>query len=231
MNQLTETIKPILKKIICDIDLLFIVFSQLSYLRSIKLIKTAQENRNLKLNLGSGDRPINDWVNIDGRIHPKTLSMKMPVGLKKFDSGSANYIYTSHFLEHLEYPRKALDFVKECHRILVDGGTLRIVVPGIEKIIRAYVREDREFFKIQEKLHPEGCTTKLEHLMYALQQDNEHKYGYDFETMEKLLSQAGFKKIIKSDYNKSEVGELRIDYRGETDNTGESLSLYVEAIK
>ena len=114
---------------------------------------------------------------------------------------------------------------------MISGGGLRIVVPGIEKIIRAYVLDNRAFFKIQEEMHPSGCTTKLEHLMYALQQDGEHKYGYDFETMEKLLSQAGFKSIVRSGYNKSQIEDLRIDYRARTDETGEYLSLYVDAIK
>ena len=55
--------------------------------------------------------------------------------------------------------------------------------------------------------------------------------GKDRETMEKLLSQAGFRKIVRSDYNKSQVDDLRMDYRAKTDNAGEHLSLYVDAIK
>ncbi|MCZ6624154.1 MAG: hypothetical protein O7B35_07985 [Deltaproteobacteria bacterium] len=64
-----------------------------------------------------------------------------------------------------------------------------------------------------------------------MQQDGRHKYGYDFETLEKLLSQGGFRKIVESDHNKSQAEELRIDYRAKTDNQGRYLSLYVEAIK
>jgi hypothetical protein len=106
-----------------------------------------------------------------------------------------------------------------------------IVVPGIEKIIRAYVADDAEFFRIQASMHPPECTTKLEHLMYALQQGGAHKYGYDFETMSKLLGQAGFRKIVQSDYNGSAFSELHIDYRGLTDQEGRYLSHYVDAIK
>jgi len=157
--------------------------------------------------------------------------MKLPRGLKRFDDDSARYIYASHLLEHLEYPAEALDFAKQCHRVLKPGGALRIIVPGIEKIIGAYVRDDRAFFEIQEQMHPSWCTTKLEHLMYALQQDGKHKYGYDFETMKKLLLEAGFEKIARSDCNKSEIDDLRIDYRAWKDDKGEYLSLYVDAIK
>jgi len=151
--------------------------------------------------------------------------------MKRFDDSSVQFVYASHILEHIEYPREATQFVMECHRILVTGGTLRIVVPGIQKIIEAYVRDDKAFFEVQAKLHPEWCTTKLEHLMYALQQNGKHKYGYGFETIRKLLSMAGFTTVVQSDYDSSTFTELRIDYRDKKDNLGNYLSLYVDAIK
>ena len=84
---------------------------------------------------------------------------------------------------------------------------------------------------MQASLHPPDCTTRLEHLTYALQQHGEHKYGYDFETMSKLLRGAGFGKVVQSDCNASAFEELRIDYRSVTDNKGNFLSLYVDAVK
>lgn len=157
--------------------------------------------------------------------------MRLPRGLKRFDADSARYIYASHLLEHFAYPAEALEFAEQCYRVLRPGGALRVVVPEIEQIIRAYVLDDQGFFEVQRQMHPAWCTTKLEHLMYALQQKGEHKYGYDFETMKKLLSRAGFEDIVRSDCNRSEMEDLRIDYRTETDDKGESLSLYVDAVK
>jgi predicted SAM-dependent methyltransferase len=223
-------IKRIIKRIIY-IDIIFRFYEIISYLRFRNLIEKAKKNDNLRLHLGSGGRTLAGWINIDMQLKPEVLAMKLPRGLKRFDDNSVRYIYTSHFLEHLEYPAEASDFVRQCHRILTSDGGLRIVVPGIEKIMRAYVRDDRDFFKIQAEMHPSWCTTKFEHLMYALQQDGEHKYGYDFETMEKLLSQVGFRKVIRSDYNKSQIEGLRLDYRAKMDEAGEYLSLYVDAIK
>jgi hypothetical protein len=80
-------------------------------------------------------------------------------------------------------------------------------------------------------MHPPECTTKLEHLMYALQQGGAHKYGYDLETMSKLLARAGFGKITQSDYNASAFEELHIDYRDLRNHHGNYLSFYVDAIK
>jgi hypothetical protein len=74
----------------------------------------------------------------------------------------------------------------------------------IARIIRACVADDAGFFDEQQRHHPAWCTTKLEHLIYALQQDGQHKYGYDFETASKLLRRAGFSRVIDSAYNASE---------------------------
>lgn len=191
----------------------------------------ANQYGRLRLHIGAGNRILDRWVNIDVYPGRDLLTMRLPKGLRKFSDQSVRYIYASHFLEHLSYPQEATEFLQHCYRILIPGGAIRIIVPNIKHIIRAYIADDEEFFKIQAELHPSWCTTKLEHLMYALQQDGEHRYGYDFETLEKLLSQAGFRKIQRSEYHKSHIDDLNIDYRAETDYPEKSLHLYADAIK
>lgn len=194
-------------------------------------VGAARGNAPLQLNLGCGPTLLPNRLNVDSRIRPGALTMRLPDGLRRFADGSARYIYASHLLEHLDYPDAALAFVGECHRILVSDGVLRLVVPGIEKVIRAYVADNEAFFEIQRGLHPSSCTTKLEHLMYALQQDGTHKYGYDFETLHKLLLRAGYRSAVLSDYNASQCEVLRVDTRGIQDDRGGYLSLFVDAIK
>jgi predicted SAM-dependent methyltransferase len=202
-----------------------------SFTRCINKIESLAAARELRLHLGCGPHIIEGWVNVDAKTRPGVLTATMPRGLRRFGAGCADYIYTSHFLEHLEYPDEAGLFVRECWRILRPGGVLRIVVPGIQKIIEAYFVDDQDFFKIQARFHPEECTTKMEHLLYALQQHGEHKYGYDFETCQKLLIASGFSKAILSDFNTSEFLQLRVDYRMHQDNQGRYLSLFVDAVK
>jgi predicted SAM-dependent methyltransferase len=178
----------------------------------------------LKLHLGCGKTILPGWLNIDLRKQPGVAVMRLPQGLRKFADHSVAFAYCSHMLEHINYPNDALSLCRELRRLLIPGGAVRFVVPGIERIIRAYVANDAAFFEEQRSHHPAWCETKIEHLMYALQQDGEHKYGYDFETAKKLLLKAGFSRVIDSEYNKSEFPELRIDYRGE------NLSLFVDAV-
>jgi predicted SAM-dependent methyltransferase len=223
--------KKIIRRILTSNNLAFQCYEQYSFSRRRSMISATSEEGNLRLHLGCGPRLLDGWVNLDAAINPAIVTAKLPRGLRRFEDVSAQFIYTSHLLEHIEYPREATEFVRECYRILRPGGVLRIVVPSIENIIVAYMNDDKEFFKIQATLHPNWCTTKLEHLLYALQQDGRHKYGYDFETMKKLLIMGGFTHIVQSDFNSSEFIELRIDYRGGKDNHGKYLSLFVEAIK
>ena len=190
-----------------------------------RLIAESKAGGELKLHLGCGPKVLPGWLNIDMTKHDGAAVMRMPDGLRRFESNSVAHVYCSHMVEHISYPGEVLTFAREIHRLLKPGGALRFVVPGIERIIRAYVSDDKEFFEGQARRHPAWCTTKLDHLMYALQQDGEHKYGYDFETARKFLTQAGFSRITDSDYNQSEFETLRIDYRGQ------NLSLFVEAVK
>lgn len=47
---------------------------------------------------------------------------------------SAQYIFTEHCIEHIT-PGQAWDFLCECRRVLVPGGTLRVAFPDISKIV------------------------------------------------------------------------------------------------
>ena len=195
------------------------------YLVTHRLICEAKRSPDLKLHLGCATYVLQGWLNIDFFPRPGVARLRLPKGMHNFEDNSVRYVYTSHFLEHLDYRTDALLLAKECHRVLVPGGILRIVVPGIERIIRAYVADDEAFFAQQRTTHPPWCETKLEILMNALQQNGSHKYGYDFETISKLLKTAGFSSVNLSDYNTSETAELKVDYRGK------GLSLFVEAVK
>lgn len=192
------------------------------------ILQAALARGDLKLHLACGPKVLPGWVNADIAEYPGAMTMSFPAGLAIFPDNSASFAYCSHMLHYLDYPGEVSSFLTEVRRILRPGGVLRVVVPGIERIIRAYVADDTAFFEEQKRHHPPGTTTKLEHLMCALQQrqeDGTHKYGYDFETAKKLLSANGFSRVAESGFNQSEWKLLRMDYRGE------NLSLFVDAVK
>jgi len=82
----------------------------------------------LKVNLGSGNRAIDGFVNVDRK--PDAPGVNVVHDLDScpwpFESDSVDEVLMSHCLEHLADRNRAM---KEVHRILRPGGTATITVP------------------------------------------------------------------------------------------------------
>ncbi len=81
----------------------------------------------VKLNIGCGTKPMNGYVNVDV-FEFKGIDIKHDLNKYPypFKAGSAEEIYCSHVIEHLDAPDKCLT---EMHRILKHNGKLIIKVP------------------------------------------------------------------------------------------------------
>lgn len=173
--------------------------------------------RGLKLHLGCGPAHLPGWINID--VHPAPFALNVHWGLP-FDDGSADFVFVSHMLEHLFFPHDVLALLRELHRVLRPGGRLRIVVPDIERCIEAYTQNDRQFFDSRRETWtgwPENATRLADFLAYAGAGPDPgylfeaHKYGYDAETLSRVLAEAGFNAPQVSQFMGSEWPELRVD--------------------
>ena len=197
--------------------------SELSAIRDAHLaaqmrsLRLDSSSRGLKLHIGCGKGVLPDWINID--VHPAPLAMNVLRGLP-FATGSARYVFVSHLLEHLFFPRDVQPFLAELRRVLTPGGVVRIVVPDVEQCIEAYTNNDRSFFASRRETWPwwpENPTRLEDFLAYAgagaepAWLFESHKYGYDFETLERVLTGAGFAQIRRSGYMTSEHPALQVD--------------------
>jgi len=102
---------------------------------------------NLKLNLGCGRNIKKGWVNVDFAERENKLDIVCDLSREfPFDDNSCSYIYSEHFIEHLEWldGRNLLD---KCFKCLQNGGVLRVVFPDFEEIFRAYINKDDDFLK------------------------------------------------------------------------------------
>jgi len=91
-----------------------------------------------KLNIGCGTTFHPSWVNIDFEpssplVQQYDIRKGLPYADNVFDVG-----YCSHVLEHLKRV-EADKVLKEIYRVLKPGGIVRLVVPDLEKITRAYL--------------------------------------------------------------------------------------------
>jgi predicted SAM-dependent methyltransferase len=90
------------------------------------------------LNLGCGERIHPDWVNLD--LHPMTSGVQ-EWDLKEdlpFAEASFDVVYHSHVLEHFS-KADGQRLLERCRRVLRPGGTIRVVVPDLERIVQLYL--------------------------------------------------------------------------------------------
>ena len=91
------------------------------------------------LNLGCGERIHPDWVNLD--LHPMVPGVQewdLKAGLP-FPDASFDAVYHSHVLEHFS-KADGLRLLDRCGHVLRRGGTIRVVVPDLERIVQLYLR-------------------------------------------------------------------------------------------
>jgi ubiquinone/menaquinone biosynthesis C-methylase UbiE len=90
------------------------------------------------INLGCGSQFHTDWINVDlvsssPEVRGYDIRKNIPYADREFDA-----CYSSHVIEHFQQSEAEI-FLSECHRILKPNGIIRIVVPDLESIVRAYL--------------------------------------------------------------------------------------------
>lgn len=195
----------------------------------VQKIKTAIQGENLSVNIGAGPTGKKDWVNIDMDNH-KNISFVYDCRRNlPFRNSTVARIRCEHVLEHLDLNKEVYLFLKECLRSLQKNGVLRIIVPDIEIFINAYYKKDvNEWGKLGWNINklPDGMKTPAYILNHVFRQDGEHKFGYDFETLELILKEIGFSKVIKQSFQKSIDNQLIDDHPEH-----QTYSIYVDAVK
>lgn len=135
---------------------------------------------------------------------------------------SVDYIATVHFLQ--EVPLEDLvGTLQELRRVLKPGGTIRLVLPDLDKGIRAYLEKDRSHFLVpDDDARSLGGKFIFHMLWYG---HSRVLFTHDF--IEELLLKAGFSRVEQCTYGETASGFLGIL---ELDNR-EDESLFVEAVK
>ena len=173
----------------------------LKHRKGIRQVLKLSRQQHLRLHIGCGPKIKKSWINID--LSPKadiSLDMREPLPLLE---NSCSIIYSEHFLEHLDYPGHANSFLRECYRVLEPGGLFSVGVPDTEWPIAEYTGQRSEgYFGIaKERWHPEWCQTEMEHINYHFRQGDDHRFAYDFKTLARALSSAGFQEIQRRDFD------------------------------
>ncbi|MBY0424456.1 MAG: methyltransferase domain-containing protein [Cytophagales bacterium] len=146
-----------------------------------------------------------------------------------FRNATVARIRCEHVFEHLDKRDEVPAFLSECLRALKPGGTLRIVVPDLEKFIKAYVSQNPKEWALLgwnvEHL-PANFHTPMDILNHTFRQDGEHKYGYDSHTLQITLQKAGFRTVQLQSWGNSSDALLTDDLENH-----KNYSIYMDAIK
>jgi predicted SAM-dependent methyltransferase len=193
-----------------------------------------KHSRDLRLNIGCGPCGKPEWINIDIDAFPGVNCIYDCRRSLPFPDNSARCIFTEHFVEHLDYCEEIPYFLNECHRVLETGGVIRIIVPDAEKYLQGYCHGGWEELT---KIRPLGpglgdaafgsrYNTKMELVNVVFRQYFEHKFAWDYETMEFVLRRFGFSMVYRKTFGQSMQDGLAIDMVERA-----SESLYVEGVK
>ncbi len=152
-----------------------------------------------RLHFGCGKDYKTDFLNID--LAPPADVFLDARNKLPFEDGSIKYIYSSHFVEHLEHDELMTHF-RECKRMLCQDGILRMAIPDFQKAMIAYLNKDMERLEIVKQRFPlnmnsikginENLVCYMDYLNRGIHEYGQHKILLDLEKVKNMLIACGF---------------------------------------
>lgn len=154
--------------------------------------------------IGGGAHRIDGFFNIDA-VPPADLVWDVREGIPLHDA-TVRYLFSEHFLEHVDYPRSAKHYAREAHRVLAPGGRLVTGVPDAAHVLAPYPAPASRAAETVDRWYAnrtcrEDVNTYLDLINYVFRdQDddptyNPHYWAYDAEKLTQLFTEAGFGRV------------------------------------
>lgn len=197
----------------------------------------------LRLHLGCGSTVVPGWENIDRSpnvylarapalrralfrarvLTEEQATAVFPRGVVRHDvrtglpypEASVSHIYSSHMIEHLSRWR-ALTLVRECARVLVPGGVLRLATPDLGDAVDAYVQAREAGETDAADRFMQGLGTYQERPGSWIQRlarffaGSAHQWLYDAPSLRRLLEEGGLEEVVVSGYRDGDFPDLEL---------------------
>ena len=197
----------------------------------------------LKLHLGCGSTVVPGWENIDKLpsivlarvpalrralaaarvLTPEQANADFTSGIVRadvrrglpYEEATVRYIYSSHMIEHM--PRwQGLALVKECRRVLVPGGVLRLATPDLAQVVDAYRNGVKGDAATAADAFMGGLGTFIEQPAPRVQRVLHrlfvapHQWLYDEQSLPLLLEEAGFVDVGVRGFLESALSDISL---------------------
>ena len=143
----------------------------------------------MKLHIGCREKNLIGWKHFDVRKIDEHIDyVGTADDLSQFSDNSIDEIYACHLLEHFGRQGGVEKALAEWHRVLRQGGKLRVAVPDFEAIATEYMQNHN--------------LKQLLGLLYGGQnyEYNFHYMTFDFDLLKELLERIGFSNIQRYDW-------------------------------
>lgn len=178
----------------------------------------------VKLNVGSNTVSLNGWTNIDINAHAGVTIIHDARNKFPFEDNSVDFIFSEHFIEHLTAD-EALNFFKECYRMLKPGGVVRTSTFCIDDIMKMCSSD--QSWDEYSKIYLGGIFkdyTRIEFLNLCIYEGTMHKWMFNANELERLQRLSGFNNINKPEIKQSTYSELQnLEWRANSNCITEAI--------
>jgi predicted SAM-dependent methyltransferase len=171
-----------------------------------------------RLHIGAGETVLDGWLNTDVRIHRlgqvTFLDARAPFPIP---SGSLAYVFSEHQFEHIS-EAEAARMLAECFRVLRPGGTIRLATPDsawVESLRRPVLNAEQQRYVAWMSAAIGRPAPDVAAVTAALlhgcgsEPGSGHQQLYSFESLQSLLTRAGFGSVRRCVLGESSHAALR----------------------
>lgn len=177
----------------------------------------------MKLSIGAGTRRIDGFVHVDhdAALAPDLVAdIRQPLALA---DGSVEVILCEEVLTQIT-PAECVAFLRDCRRLLRPGGVVRVLMPDLQRFVRAYLERPEWLVAIWNKHVALPLFTESACEVFNLGLRGVGPFVYDATTFAQIAQRAGMS-IEISDFNESRHPSLKgLDLR----SPEETLTAYYE---
>lgn len=182
-----------------------------------------------KLNLACGNQRVPGFFGID-LVDGADLRLDLARMDLPFPASSLDAVVCMSAINYFKRAR-ALQVVREVHRVLRAGGVCRVGVQDMKALAERYVRGDREFFfqrlpDGRDRFDGPTLGDKFAAWFYGYAVGAHRcEYFYDFDSLAQLFREAGFSVIERKAFRESRLAEVEL-----LDNRADQM-FFLEAVK